>query len=696
MNFLTRYNLTGGLLALLVLLFTLYIFFQTRREIQEREARRFEYRVNLASTAIKNRMQDYLQILKGAKGLILASDSTSRDEWQRYYQSLNIPENYPGVLGIGLASYLTRGQENKFVEAVRKEGFKNFTISPAGNRDIYTPIVFLEPFEGRNLRAFGYDMFSEPRRRKAMETARDKNQAIISAKVRLVQETNKDVQAGFLLYLPIYKKNNSPDTQEERRKNIMGFAYSPFRAGDLMTAVLARYTDIDIEIYDGDSITKESILYNKDTILHYFSNKTTEHSRLINLLIGGRTWKVYFSSLPSFDYSTYNLPNLILLSGVIISILIFLTIFSFSSSQQSNYVKQLITDNATAALFTLNSKGYCTFLNPAAIIMTGYTFEEIKQRPFHDLIHHSYPSGKEFPLSECPIHSAVVNIKEIRNHEDVFFRKDGSMLSVLCSASPIYQYGRPISTLMEVRDISVEKKSKQELIDTANQLQIINNDLDNFIYTASHDLKAPIANLEGLMNGLNKTVIAKFNDNENKLFDMVNLSINRLKRTIADLTEITKAQKDIDKERERISFKEILEDIKADLNLLIIESNPVFREDLEVENIHYVKKDLRSVLYNLVSNSLKYRSPQRQLEINIKTYREENFTILEIKDNGLGIKQEYQNKLFKMFKRIHNHVEGSGIGLYILKRILENKGGKIDVYSKEEEGTSFKVYFHTF
>lgn len=641
-------------------------------------------------------MQDYLQILKGAKGLILASDSTSRGEWQRYYQSLNIPENYPGVLGIGLASYLTRGQENEFVEAVRKEGFKNFTISPAGNRDIYTPIVFLEPFEGRNLRAFGYDMFSEPRRRKAMETARDKDQAIISAKVRLVQETNKDVQAGFLLYLPIYKKNNSPDTQEERQKNIMGFAYSPFRAGDLMTAVLARYTDIDIEIYDGDSITKESILYNKDTILHYFSNKTTEHSRLINLLIGGRTWKVYFSSLPSFDYSTYNLPNLILLSGFIISVLIFLTIFSFSSSQQSNYVKQLITDNATAALFTLNSKGYCTFLNPAAIIMTGYTFEEIKQRPFHDLIHHSYPNGKEFPLSECPIHSAIVNIKEIRNHEDVFFRKDGSMLSVLCSASPIYQYGRPISTLMEVRDISVEKKSKQELIDTANQLQIINNDLDNFIYTASHDLKAPIANLEGLMNGLNKTVIAKFNDNENKLFDMVNLSINRLKRTIADLTEITKAQKDIDKERERISFKEILEDIKADLNLLIIESNPVFREDFEVENIHYVKKDLRSVLYNLVSNSLKYRSPQRQLEINIKTYREENFTILEIKDNGLGIKQEYQNKLFKMFKRIHNHVEGSGIGLYILKRILENKGGKIDVYSKEEEGTSFKVYFHTF
>jgi PAS domain S-box-containing protein len=690
--FLFKYNFTGFLLALLVLVFTFYLFHITNEGINNRELRRFEYRTELATRAIKNRMLDYFQILKGVKGLLVSSDSITRSEWKRYYESLNINETYPGIQGIGLATYVESGSEKKLIESIRNEGFKDFQIIPPGKRPIYTPIVYLEPFEGRNLRAFGYDMFSEPTRRKAMEVARDKNIAAITGKVTLVQETEVDVQPGFLLYLPVYKGNTVPSSIEERRKKIIGFAYSPFRAGDLMSNLLKNYDYIDIEIYDGEIINKESLLYDKDSFNNYSNRDLYDYSKVVKFDIAGRTWSIFYSSLPGFSEKSTDYPSyLILIGGCTITVLIFLILFYFSKSQQSSYLKQLITDQATAAIFTVDSEGYCTFVNPAASKMTGYSIEEIKNQP----LYHSLYNGSIVSDREPEIHSAARNFREIRDKEDVFIRKDGKAINVSYSVRPIHYSGKPISTLVEVRDITEEKKSKQALIDTANQLKMINTDLDNFIYTASHDLRAPIANLEGLMNGLNKTAVVKLDTYEKKLLDMVGLSINRLKRTITDLTEITKAQKDVEKEKEKISFNEVLEDVKADLNTLIKDSNPEFRVSFHVEYINYSKKDIRSILYNLVSNALKYKSPERPLKINIRTYRENNLVVLELADNGLGIKPEYQKKLFMMFKRIHTHVEGSGIGLYILKRILENKGGKIEVDSEEGRGTIFKVYFNT-
>jgi PAS domain S-box-containing protein len=688
-NFLINYNPTGLLIALMVLIFTLYLFKTTRKHIYDFELKRFEYRTSLATYNLKSRMQGYFQILLGVKGMIISSDSITREEWKKYYNSLMVEQNYPGIQGIGLATYLVRGSEYLLERRLKNEGFPEFHIFPPGKRSIYTPIVYIEPFEERNLRAFGFDMFSDSVRRRAMEQARDTGLPTITGKVTLVQETETEVQPGFLLYVPIYKKSLLPNTLQERKNTIKAFAYAPFRSYDLLDNLMYNYDNIGMEVYDG-SVASENLLYIKN--LDSIQKNEAIFQKVIKLEISGRTWVLRYCSLPSFfSRGVFYPPYFILLGGITITILIFLITLYFAQNQQSNLLKQTITDNASAAIFTINAEGYCTFLNPAAKKMTGYDLQEISVKPLHDLIHNCEATDSNF--SNCRLYQAIIEFKEIKDHEDIFLTKDGREFFAACSTKPIIKRGHPTSTLLEVRDITEEKKSKQRLIDTAEQLKTINNDLDNFIYTASHDLRAPIANLEGLMNGLNKTAIVKLDNSEKTMVEMVIMSINRLKRTISDLTTITKAQKDVEKDQERINLKEVLEDVKADLNVLIRESNPEFVEHLKVPFINYSKKDVRSIFYNLLSNAMKYRNPERKLRIEITTENENNFTLLSVKDNGLGIKEEYQKKLFVMFKRIHTHVEGSGIGLYILKRILENKGGKVEVESTEGKGTTFKVFF---
>jgi signal transduction histidine kinase len=225
------------------------------------------------------------------------------------------------------------------------------------------------------------------------------------------------------------------------------------------------------------------------------------------------------------------------------------------------------------------------------------------------------------------------------------------------------------------------------------ELKKINSDLDNFVYAASHDLKGPMANLEGLINLLNRKVKGKISDEDAQLFGLINHSITKFNRTLKDLTEITKVQKDLAEEREPVAFGQVVADIKSDLSKMIAESAAVIEEQYLAPEVMYASKNVRSILYNLLTNGIKYCSPDRRPHITVRTYHDEGEVVLTVTDNGLGIGTDQLPKLFGMFKRLHTHVDGSGIGLYIVKRIIENNGGKIQVESQLDRGTAFIIRF---
>ncbi|WP_066835944.1 sensor histidine kinase [Rufibacter ruber] len=243
--------------------------------------------------------------------------------------------------------------------------------------------------------------------------------------------------------------------------------------------------------------------------------------------------------------------------------------------------------------------------------------------------------------------------------------------------------------------LKMNQELEARVKERTKELIKVNRDLDNFVYTASHDLKAPINNIEALMIALEETLHQPEFDKDEvaNLLNMVNHSVSRFKATLLDLTEIAKVQYEAETGKGKVSFKEIFNDVKLHIKDLIESSNAKITVDFsQAPDITFSRKNLRSILYNLLSNSIKYRSPERSPEIEVKTKTIDGFTLLTVRDNGLGLRQQDHEKVFGMFQRLHRHVEGTGVGLAIVKNIVENCDGKIEFESEVGKGSVFKVY----
>jgi two-component system CheB/CheR fusion protein len=170
-------------------------------------------------------------------------------------------------------------------------------------------------------------------------------------------------------------------------------------------------------------------------------------------------------------------------------------------------------------------------------------------------------------------------------------------------------------------------------------------------------------------------------------------TIDKFKNTINDLTDISRIQRNKQEDIKWIDMAELTEDILVNIRDIVVNSQADIQTDYSAcRQIMYSKKNLYSILYNLISNAIKYRSPERTPQAIIKTSLTDGYVLLTVQDNGLGISEKHIKNLFTMFKRFHDHVEGSGVGLYIVKRIIENTGGRIEVESKLGKGTTFYVY----
>ena len=306
--------------------------------VEQRARDRFEFEVDDARLRILKRMHEYEQVLRGGIALFQTVDHPlTRSEWHHYVTTLQIQTYYPGIQGIGFSCMIAPEQLATHTANIRSEGFSDYTVRPEGEREIYSAIVFLEPFDWRNQRAFGYDMFSNPVRRAAMEQARDSGMPAVSGRVTLVQETDEDVQAGFLMYLPLYHADLPLDTVEQRRQALIGFVYSPFRIKDLMSGILGRDNPyLDFELYDGTAEqTKDSLLYASFTAQEKSRSRPASHySAVSTISLPGRTWTAHFSSRPSFDNAmASSQPAIIAIGGVIVDILLFIVIWSLAGER---------------------------------------------------------------------------------------------------------------------------------------------------------------------------------------------------------------------------------------------------------------------------------------------------------------------------------------------------------------------------
>ncbi|MFN6945078.1 MAG: PAS domain-containing protein, partial [Cytophagaceae bacterium] len=254
---------------------------------------------------------------------------------------------------------------------------------------------------------------------------------------------------------------------------------------------------------------------------------------------------------------------------------------------------------------------------------------------------------------------------------------------------------RKIEEELSEANQELEKKVKErtlELLKINEELKKANADSNTFVYTASHDLKAPISNIEGLIRALQEEV--NLNENLTTIFDMLHAAIDNFKHNLQDLAAIGKAQAEGNLKESSVSFEDVFHAVHTDLQENIMQSRAEINYDFsKAPEIKMASKNLRSIFYNTISNAIKYKHPDRPPVIHIysEDFDDDHF-LLSIQDNGMGIKEEDKEKLFILYTRIHEHVQGTGVGLAIVKRIIENHGGWIEVESEPGKGATFNIY----
>jgi PAS domain S-box-containing protein len=262
----------------------------------------FDFQARLTVRRIEQRMSTYEQVERDTQAFLLGSMDVRRADFRLFVRSIRLEERFPGIQGLALAELVPPAGRAAHRAAIRRDGAPGYDIRPAGERQTYSSITHIEPFAGLNLRALGYDMLTDPARRAAMERARDSGQAAASGKVRLVQENGRNVQSGFVMYIPVYRRGMPTATVEERRANLVGWVGAPFRMDDLMTGLGGeRSAEVTLSIYDGGVRSDAAQLYRSGAAGVQPPGFRPMYRTLRGLSIAGTPWTLDIGSTAQFE-----------------------------------------------------------------------------------------------------------------------------------------------------------------------------------------------------------------------------------------------------------------------------------------------------------------------------------------------------------------------------------------------------------
>ncbi|AOZ98159.1 sensor histidine kinase [Flavobacterium commune] len=328
------------------------------------------------------------------------------------------------------------------------------------------------------------------------------------------------------------------------------------------------------------------------------------------------------------------------------------------------------------------------YTNPAFTQMTGYQPEEIINNSLDIL---------KGPNTELSVIKKIIQI--IQNKEEGLleircYKKNKTEFWLRFTMIPIYNSENELSHWVSIqRDVTEEKNQEKEKEQLIKELTQNNKDLKQFSYITSHNLRAPMSNLTGLLNLIEDIEIE---DPElNEIVNGFSKSTHLLNETIEDLTKVMIIKDNTSIEKENISLKEVFENVFSQLSNQIEIIKPYLKLDIEnVSVLNSNKAYMESILLNLLTNSLKYRATDRTLKITIIAQQSGNTVELIFKDNGIGIDlNRNKDKIFGLYQRFHDYPDSKGLGLYLVKSQVEAMKGTINIESQVNKGTTFTLTF---
>ncbi|MBF0124604.1 MAG: CHASE domain-containing protein [Magnetococcales bacterium] len=468
-------------LVLLVGLGVSYFWYHaTKKDSYQQLQDRFDHQANEVVVSIQQRMAAYEQTLRAIRGLFVSSESVERHEFHQFVEELQLSQHLPGIQVVGFAPLLRAVEKEAHIDTLRQQGFPDYTIQPPGERDLYAAVAYLEPVTERNLRALGYDMYTEPVRREAMERARDSGGAALSGRVTLVQEDDQHGQAGVLMYLPVYGHAAPCATVEQRRASLIGWIYAAFRMDDLMIGTLGgRYlTDIDLEIFDGSEILPAALMYDSDAVLE--SNRVVvafyKNHQYIDFM--ERRWTVVLHSEPWFEARLDLQRPLVvlyasLLSSLLLSLLVWLMIHGRRQTvrlarqmtielRESKFRWQFALEGSGDGLWDWDIPAGTVFFSQRWKEMLGFTADEIGSslNEWEGRIH---PDDKADAMAAVQSHFDGKTPVYLSEHRVLC--RDGSWKWILDRGMIVSRdaTGRPLRMIGTHSDISEHKQTELAL-----------------------------------------------------------------------------------------------------------------------------------------------------------------------------------------------------------------------------------------
>ena len=504
-----RLPIGASLLVLITCLSITYFFSLSATNASKQDFQTyFDFRVRETINQVSNRVDAYAEVLRATGGFFNGSENVSRQEFNTFISSLGLADYFPGIQGVGFSKILKPQDLASHVATVRAEGFPAYSVYPEDSRDMYTSIVYLEPFSDRNLRAFGYDMYSDPIRRDAMQRATDYNRLSMSGTVRLVQESGVNEQAGFLMYLPIYARGMPFATINERQENIIGWAYSVFRMNDFMNGIQGEYfDDLDIEIYDGNEISPQNMMYDSHSLdTPTQANNYTSSQQTIRFKIVDRDWSFVVKSLPALalrvDVNNTSYVNTIgIVTSISFSFIFWLLITGrqHAIATSRTMYKELISeqerlkniiDGTRVGTWEWNIITGETTFNEYWAAIVGYTLSELEPisiDTWTKLVHPDDLAKSEILLKkhfsgEIPYYECEARMRH-RDGRWVWVLDRGKVSSKMADGTPLLMFGTH-------EDISDRKENEASMI-----------------YELQHDALTKMPNRSILLDRLKRAIV---------------------------------------------------------------------------------------------------------------------------------------------------------------------------------------------
>jgi PAS domain S-box-containing protein len=674
-----------------------------------------EERASHSEHAVEDRMMASEAVLRAGAGFIDNAWPIGEEQWRRFVRPLNLSEALVGVQGYGFTAVV-----DKLTPAQVAALPNGLWSNPAGREEHpQTAIVFLEPQDVRNKQALGFDMASEAVRRAAMERARDERTAAVSGKVTLVQEIDSTPQPGFLMYVPVYQSDLPTATVQERRDALIGYVYSPFRAGDFMERVFeGDPRDVEIEVYDDGQVRAGELLYRRAADDTHVAESVFV---LRQVVVGGHGWTLRLAATASMIKNNQVVPVAILwIVGACGSVLLSCLAFAMARSRYVLQERMLaderlleqerdaatLLENSLEVFIVIDEQDRILEWNKQAVQTFGWTKGEVLGRQLAEFI---------VPERLRQAHIDAIRSFHSRKHtvlgkriEMPALRRDGTEIFVDISIASTLRRGKTVF-FASLRDITARRQQEEQVklltatlehrvgertqeLETANRrLEAAYRDLEAFTRSVSHDLRAPLRAIKGYSSMLVEDLGRSVTPQVQRDMDAISATTRRMDAIIDNLLKLASvSQREL--QTQELALGDLMRQVLSEVN-----PQPPAEVHIALKSSECVRADaglLTLALRNLLANAVKFSQTRATPEIWVgATDVEGGDRAYFVRDNGVGFDPKYAPRLFGAFQRLHSEreFEGTGLGLTIVKSVIEKHGGR--VWAESQPGAGATFYF---